>query len=105
MAGDELARWHALDEPRRAPALLSAWVAREAWFKAAGGAAPWDFRRLACEPCDAVHANVRVWHAGALHVALCARDASALAAASCAGWPDDAAVRTSAWRVASTSKH
>jgi phosphopantetheinyl transferase len=96
MAGDELAHWSALPEDRREAALLCAWVAREAWFKATGPGAPWDFRRLACEPADAARANVQVWAAGALHVAL---SADAAAAATCAGWPDPAAPRASLWRV------
>jgi phosphopantetheinyl transferase len=95
----ELARWHALAAGRREAALLDAWVAREAWFKAAGGGAPWDFRRLAVEPADAADANVRLWASGGVHVALCARDAAALAAAACEGWPGAAAVRSSTWRV------
>ena len=99
MQGAELARWQALAASEREAALLRAWVAREAWFKAAGAGAPWDFRRLACEPCDAADANVRVWESGTLHVALCARDAGALAAASCGGWPQGSDVRSSTWRV------
>ncbi len=96
MAGDELARWTALPEREREPALLRAWVAREAWFKATGAGAPWDFRRMACEPAEAALANVRVWEAGALRVALCAPEPGA---ASCDGWPDAAEVRSSLWRV------
>jgi phosphopantetheinyl transferase len=96
LAGDELARWTALPEDARAPALLRAWVAREAWFKAAGPGAPWDFRRLACEPADATRANVRVWEAGALRVALCAQ---APAQATCAGWPEPGEPRKSLWHV------
>lgn len=99
MQGDELARWQALDASEREAALLRAWVAREAWFKAAGAGAPWDFRRLACEPCDPTDANVRLWESGTLRVALCARDAGALAAASCVGWPQAPDVRESSWRV------
>lgn len=99
MPRDDLARWHALAADRREAALLDAWVAREAWFKAAGGGAPWDFRRLAGEPVDAADANVRLWTSGDVHVALCARDAAALAASACGGWPDAAPVRSSTWRV------
>ena len=83
----------------REAALLRAWVAREAWFKAAGAGAPWDFRRLDCEPCDAADANVRVWESRTLRVALCARDGGALAAASCGAWPRASDVRSSTWRV------
>ena len=99
MQGEELVRWQALAASECEAALLRAWVAREAWFKAAGAGAPWDFRRLVCEPCDAADANVRVWESGTLHVALCARDAGALAAASCVGWPQASDVRESSWRV------
>jgi phosphopantetheinyl transferase len=99
MQGDELKRWQALAASEREAALLRAWVAREAWFKAAGAGAPWDFRRLACEPCDAADANVRLWESGTLRVALCARDAGALAAASCVGWPQALDVRESSRRV------
>jgi phosphopantetheinyl transferase len=103
MPADELATWLTLERIRREPALLGAWVAREAWFKAAGGGAPWDFRRLACAPCEAALANVRIWEAGDVHVALCARDAGALSAATCDGWADGADVRASSWRVAPTA--
>ena len=99
MADEELARWHALDGGEREAALLRAWVAREAWFKAAGTGAPWDFRRLAGEPCDAPDANVRIWESGALRLALCAPDAEALRAASCTGWPPGSDVVSSSWRV------
>lgn len=95
MAGDELARWRALPELERAPALLRAWVVREAWFKA-GADAPWDFRRMACEPAAAGSANVRVWEAGPLQVALCCADP---AAATCDGWPAAAEPRSSLWRA------
>jgi phosphopantetheinyl transferase len=103
LSAAELAAWLTLDDVRREPALLRAWVAREAWFKAAGGDAAWDFRRLACAPCEAAQANVRIWEAGGVRVALCARDPNALAAATCDGWPDGAAVQASAWRVAPES--
>ena len=97
MAGDELARWAALPAHEREPALLRAWVAREAWFKAGGAGTPWDFRRMACEPADATRANVRTWEAGALRVALCAPEP---AAAACEGWPDAVGVASALWRVA-----
>lgn len=99
MPRGELARWQALHAGERAPALMRAWVAREAWFKAAGAGAPWDFRRLDCAPCDAGEANVRVWEAGSVRVALSASDAEALAAASCDGWPVQPGVDTSYWHV------
>jgi phosphopantetheinyl transferase len=97
MSRDELARWHALDADARAPALMRAWVAREAWFKAAGAGAPWDFRHLDCAACAPREANVRSWEVDDLRVALSARDADALAAASCEGWPEPARVDASFW--------
>ena len=99
LAGDELARWHALDAARRTPALLHAWVAREAWFKAAGDGAPWDFRRLSCEPASAADANVRVWETHGLRVALCVHDAVARAQAACDGWPEGQYLTSTGWRV------
>ena len=99
MPAGELERWLALDAGEREPALLRAWVAREAWFKAAGAGAPWDFRRLVVEPGDAPDANVRTWSAGPVHVALSAGDPAALAAASCLGWPQGTVARSSTWRV------
>ena len=95
----EFVRWQALDAGEHEAALLRAWVAREAWFKAAGAGAQWDFRRLAAQPCDAADANVRLWESGPVRMALCARDAVALAGASCSGWPASADVRCSSWRV------
>jgi len=99
MPADEWGRWLALAAGEREPALLRAWVAREAWFKAAGAGATWDFRRLVVEPVDGVDANVRIWSAGPVHVALYAGDAGALAAASCQGWPRELDARSSTWRV------
>ena len=93
----ELAHWRALADARRAPALMRAWVAREAWFKARGGAAAWDFRRIACDACAPARANVRIWEAGPMWVALCAGDAGALEAAPCDGWPAPPA--SSYWHV------
>ena len=92
LAPDELVAWHALSEDRREPALLAAWTAKEAWFKASeAGAVPRDFRRVGARPCDAARANVRAWTAGPLHVALCSRDAAALARVACDGLPPGAA--------------
>ena len=99
MSGDELARWHALDAAERAPTLMRAWVARESWFKAAGAGAPWDFRQLDCAACAPPEANVRSWEVDDLRVALSARDAAALAAASCEGWPEPEGVAASWWCV------
>jgi hypothetical protein len=78
---------------------MRAWVAREAWFKAAGVGAPWDFRQLDGAACAPREANVRLWEVGDLRVALSARDADALAAASCEGWPDAARADASSWCV------
>lgn len=97
LPGDERVRWRALDDAEREAALLRGWVAREAWFKAAGAGAPWDFRRIASERCDAAQANVRIWEAGDLCVAVCA--CAALAGVTCEGWPPGAVARPSCWRV------
>ena len=102
LPADELARWRALPDARRAPALMRAWVAREAWFKARERAAPWDFRRIACDACEPALANVRIWEAGPMWVALCAGGAGALEAALCDGWPEPAA--SSYWRVRSLDR-
>jgi phosphopantetheinyl transferase len=100
LTADEIKRWRALPEPEREPALLCAWVAKEAWFKALpAGSAPWDFRRVNARPCAAEVANVRVWSARPLWVALCREDADALAAVQCDGLPADVTVEESWWRV------
>jgi len=100
LCADELASWHRLPVHEREAALLRAWVAKEAWFKSvpAGGAA-WDFRRLAARPSAAGDANVRVWQAGDLFVALACADAPALARFECEGLPADDPVVRSTWRV------
>jgi phosphopantetheinyl transferase len=86
LAPAELPAWSSLPAPEREGALLTRWTAKEAWFKASpAGAAPWDFRQVAARACDPAHANVRTWAAPPLHVALCAADPHALAAADCAG--------------------
>lgn len=96
---EELPAWQALVPEQREPALLTAWTAKEAWFKAApSGAAPWDFRRLAARACPPAQANVRVWDSPPLHVAVCA-DVHALFAASCDGLPQ-ACTPASFWHVA-----
>ena len=97
LPADDLARWQALPPGEREPALMRAWVARESWFKAQPAGAAWDFRRLACEPCESARANVRLWESGVMWIALCARDASALEAATCEGWP--ASPASSSWQV------
>jgi phosphopantetheinyl transferase len=101
LTAEEIARWRALPEPEREPALLCAWVAKEAWYKAVpAGTAPWDFRRVTARPCAPAQANVRVWSARPLWVGLCRDDAAALAAVRCDGLPGDVAVEESWWRVA-----
>ena len=102
LPADEFARWRALAGTRRAAALMRAWVAREAWFKARERAGPWDFRRIACAACEPARANVRIWEAGPMWVALCAGDAGALEAAACDGWPEPAS--SSYWRVRSLDR-
>ena len=99
LSPDELAAWNELPEESREPALLRTWVAKESWFKAApAGAAPWDFRLIATQACDAAQANVRVWHVGPLFVGLCCADAQALARFVCEGLPEGE-VDESCWRV------
>jgi phosphopantetheinyl transferase len=88
LSAEELAAWQRLPGDAREPALLRTWVAKEAWYKAMpAGVVPWDFRQLAGEACEASQANVRVWQAGPLFVALCCHDADALAGARCEGLP------------------
>lgn len=99
LSPDEFADWRGLPAAEGEPALLRAWVAKEAWFKAMpAGAAPWDFRGLAARACAAAHANVRVWQAGQVFVGLCCADAQALARFVCEGLPGDE-VLESTWRV------
>ena len=99
LAPGELAHWCALSAGRREPALLTAWTAKEAWFKASpAGSAPWDFRRAAARACSPAAANVRVWEAPSLHVALSSGCAGELARAACAGL--DAAATSTFWHVA-----
>jgi phosphopantetheinyl transferase len=100
LTADEIAAWRRLPEAEREPALLCAWVAKEAWYKAVpAGTAPWDFRRVAARPSRPGEANVRVWSARPLWVALCRDDAAALAAVRCDGLPEGATVAESWWRV------
>ena len=95
----ELPPWQALPPDDRESALLARWVAKEAWFKASPPAtAPWDFRCIVARPCAAAHANVRVWEAPPLHVAVCCADAQALAGTDCEGL-DAATARSSFWHV------
>jgi phosphopantetheinyl transferase len=97
---DEIAEWRRLPEAEREPALLRAWVAKEAWFKAVpAGTAPWDFRHVHVRACPPEKANVRVWSARPLWVAVCREDAEALAAVDCAGLPEGGPVDETWWRV------
>jgi phosphopantetheinyl transferase len=98
LASVELARWNTLAAERREAALLTAWTAKEAWFKASpAGDAAWDFRQVVAHPCAPAQANVRAWEAPPLHVAVCSGDARELAEAECAGL---AAAASTFWRVA-----
>jgi phosphopantetheinyl transferase len=98
LAPAELADWKSLASERREPALLTAWTAKEAWFKASpAGAAAWDFRQVVAHACAPAQANVRAWEASPLHVAVCSGDAGDLADAVCLGL--DATATSSFWRV------
>jgi phosphopantetheinyl transferase len=95
----ELARWQALPAEELEGALLTAWTVKEAWFKASPPeASAWDFRRVVACECAPERANARAWTAPPLHVALSCDDAGTLAAAACDGL-EDAAARSSFWRV------
>jgi phosphopantetheinyl transferase len=100
LTGDEIAEWRRLPEAEREPALLRAWVAKEAWFKGVpAGTAPWDFRHVHARACPPENANVRVWSARPLWVAVCRDDPEALAAVVCAGLPEGGPVEETWWRV------
>lgn len=100
LAASELAAWRVLPAALREPALLARWTAKEAWFKASlPGAAPWDFRRVVARACEPAQANVRVWAAPPLHVALCCANAPELAAVECDGLAPGATTN-SFWHVA-----
>jgi 4'-phosphopantetheinyl transferase len=95
----ELSAWTALPPSARERALLTAWTAKEAWFKAdPPGLAPWDFRRIAVRACppDDPATNVRTWTASPVNVALCGADVQALASAHCDGLVASSA---SSWHV------
>lgn len=95
----ELAHWQALPAAEREGALLTRWTLKEAWYKASPPeAAPWDFRQVVALACAPGQANARAWTAPPLHVALCCEDPDALAEVACEGL-DEAAVRTSFWRI------
>ena len=99
LSSAELPAWHALAPDERESALLTCWTAKEAWFKARPPAtAPWDFRQVIARACAPAHANVRVWDAAPLQVAVCCADALALARAECEGLAA-ASARSSFWRV------
>ena len=99
LAPSELMLWRDLPDCNRESALLTAWTAKEAWFKASPpDAVPWDFRLIVARACPPEHANVRVWASPPLHVAVCA-DGRALLDACCGGLPD-ASTSSSFWHVA-----
>lgn len=96
----EHAIWRGLAKGQREGALLTAWTAKESWFKASpAGAALWDFRDVGARACAQEQANVRVWTSPPLYVAVCCADSAALSAARCDGLPDAAAI-SSFWHVA-----
>jgi 4'-phosphopantetheinyl transferase len=100
LAAVELAAWHALAPDERDASLLACWTAKEAWFKSRPpGHAPWDFRSVVARACDPSRANVRVWRAPPLHVAVCCGQALELANAACCGL-DVATAKSSFWHVA-----
>jgi 4'-phosphopantetheinyl transferase len=95
----ELPAWQALTHDERESALLTRWVAKEAWFKASPPeTALWDFRRVVARACAPEHANVRVWESPSLHLALCCADPQALGEACCEGLAV-ATSRSSSWHV------
>ena len=99
LAPGELVAWRTLSAEQREAALLVAWTAKEAWFKAAlSQDAAWDFRRVVARACAPERANVRAWAAPPLHVAVCCSDSRELAELECAGL--DPAARTGTfWHV------
>jgi len=103
LSSSELPAWHALSPDERESALLTCWTAKEAWFKASPPAtAPWDFRQVIARACAPARANVRVWDAGPLQVAVYCADALALARAECEGLAA-ALARSSFWQVDSAT--
>jgi phosphopantetheinyl transferase len=99
LAPVELAAWTALPHAAREPALLTAWTAKEAWFKASPSqAAAWDFRQVVARACSPGQANVRAWAAPPLHVAVCCADPHALARVDCEGL--DPSATSTFWHVA-----
>jgi len=99
LAPQERPAWDALPPAERESALLARWTAKEAWFKAAPlHEAVWDFRRLVARAGAPGHANVRVWRAASLHLAICSADARSLAEVGCEGI-DPAHATSSFWHV------
>ncbi len=99
LAPAELVAWYALAPGLREAALRTAWTAKEAWFKASPPhTTAWDFRRVVARACAPADANVRVWEASPLHVAVCSVDARELARVECAGLGSIAAASTF-WHV------
>lgn len=99
LAPEEMPAWGALAADLRESALLTRWTAKEAWFKATPPqASAWDFRQLVARACAPERANVRVWVAPALHVAVCRDDGVDLVGVECAGI-DAASCTSSFWRV------
>ncbi len=100
LAPDEVPAWNALAPDLLEAALLTRWTAKEAWFKATPAqASVWDFRAVVARACAPERANVRVWVAPALHVAVCGDDALDLVRAECAGI-DAASATSTFWHVA-----
>ena len=100
LAPAELVAWNALARGLREAALRTAWTAKEAWFKASPPhTTAWDFRRVVARACAPADANVRVWEASPLHVAVCSVDAGELARVECAGLGSIVATSTF-WHVA-----
>jgi phosphopantetheinyl transferase len=100
LASEELPAWNALRPAARESALLERWTAKEAWFKAAPVQdAAWDFRRVVASACEAARANVRVWLAPPLYVAVCSHHPGALAEAQCEALPG-AHEASTFWHVA-----
>ena len=101
LADDERADWLLLPEARRELGLLMRWTAKEAWYKSTPpDDAAWDFRGVAALACEPGRANVRVWHASPVVLALCCDDPAALAAAPCTGWAEGQPPSAWSWRVA-----
>jgi len=99
LGSTELATWSALAPERREAALLTAWTAKEAWFKASPPhTTAWDFRQVVARACDPADANVRVWEAPPLHVAACCTDSGELARVDCEGL-ETAAATSTFWHV------